>query len=134
MEQNELADRYLAVWNEADADKRRASVEALWTAAGRHILQPTEDVLKEAAGIGVTVTFEAQGHDEVEARIRLAYEEFVAGAGCTFKRAGTAMRLRDMLKIDWTMVDVEGTVAAAGTGVLLLDGTGRIRRDYQFIG
>jgi hypothetical protein len=133
MEQNELADRYLAVWNEPDVDKRRASVEELWTAEGLHIVQPTEDVLKQAAGLGFTVTFEAQGHDAVETRIRLAHEEFVAGGGCTFKRAGTAMRLRDMVKIDWTLVDAEGTAAAAGTGVLLLDGTGRIRRDYQFI-
>ncbi|TDP88972.1 hypothetical protein [Labedaea rhizosphaerae] len=133
MEQNELADRYLAVWNEPDATKRRASVEELWTADGLHIVQPTEDVLKEASGLGFTVTFEAQGHEELATRIRLAYEEFVAGGGCTFKRVGTAMRLRDMVKIDWALVDADGTASAAGTGVLLLDDTGRIRRDYQFI-
>ena len=134
MEQNEFADRYLAVWNEPDTAKRHAEVEELLAEDVQHILQPTEDVLKAVAGLGLSATFEARGRDELETRIRLAHEEFVAAGAGTFKRVGTAKRLRDMVKYDWALVDAEGAAAGAGTGVLLLDGAGRIRRDYQFIG
>lgn len=134
MEQNELADRYLAAWNEPDAAERRAAVEELLTEDAQHILQPTEEVLKTVAGLGLTTTFEAHGRDEIETRIRLAHEEFVAAGAGTFKRVGAAKRLRDMVKYDWALVDAEGAAAGGGTGVLLLDGAGRIRRDYQFIG
>jgi hypothetical protein len=34
----ELAERYLALWNEPDADRRRRMIAELWTEAGRHIL------------------------------------------------------------------------------------------------
>ena len=36
----ELADKYLALWNEPDADRRRRMIAELWTEDGRHILQP----------------------------------------------------------------------------------------------
>ena len=36
----ELAEKYVALWNEPDADRRRRMIAELWTQDGRHILQP----------------------------------------------------------------------------------------------
>jgi len=32
----ELAEKYLALWNEPDADRRRRTIAELWTQDGRH--------------------------------------------------------------------------------------------------
>ena len=40
----ELAEKYLALWNEADADRRRRTIAELWTEDGRHILQPPQEI------------------------------------------------------------------------------------------
>jgi hypothetical protein len=38
----DLADRYAAVWNEADPDARRKSIAALWPADGEHYVRMLE--------------------------------------------------------------------------------------------
>jgi hypothetical protein len=38
----QLTDRYLALWNEPDADRRRRILAELWTADGSQILQPPQ--------------------------------------------------------------------------------------------
>ena len=40
----ELAEKYLAVWNEPDADERRRTITELWAEDGRHIRQPPEEM------------------------------------------------------------------------------------------
>jgi hypothetical protein len=36
----ELADRYVSIWIQEDAERRRRAVSALWTEDAVHILQP----------------------------------------------------------------------------------------------
>src|ERR687891_1796012 len=69
----ELAKKYLALWNEPDADRRRLIAE-LWTEDGRHILQPPQEVREIAArpGLAMTAILEARGYEEIEARARPA--------------------------------------------------------------
>ena len=57
----ELADRYVALWNEPDADRRRRSIAELWTRNGRHFVQPPQEIRRIAAqpGIGLTAILEA---------------------------------------------------------------------------
>ncbi|PPK68299.1 hypothetical protein V5P93_004596 [Actinokineospora auranticolor] len=129
----ELADRYVAVWNEPDADARRAAVGDLWARDGRHILQPPGEVVKAADDLGLTTVFEARGHAELTRRVRLAHEEFVAPGEYTFRRRDDVARLRDAVKFSWEMVSADGEVAGVGTEFLLLDADGRIVADYQFI-
>jgi hypothetical protein len=43
------ADRYLALWNEPDADRRRRMIAELWTEDGAHILQPPQEIREIAA-------------------------------------------------------------------------------------
>src|SRR5919198_5456561 len=49
----QLADRYLALWNEPDADRRRRMIAELWTQHGRHILQPPQEIRRIAARPGI---------------------------------------------------------------------------------
>ncbi|GLW93209.1 hypothetical protein [Actinokineospora globicatena] len=129
----ELADRYVAVWNEPDATARRVAIGELWAEDGRHILQPPEEVVKAADDLGLTTVFEARGHAELERRVRLAYEEFVAPGEFAFRRRDDVARLRDVVKFSWEMVATNGEVAGVGTEFLVLDGRDRIVADYQFI-
>src|SRR5690348_6469717 len=88
MNLTELADRYVNLWNEPDADRRRATIASLWTEGGAHVLQPPEEIREIAArpGIGLTARLEARGHEALEARARSAYEEFVGTGGFRFRR------------------------------------------------
>lgn len=130
----DLANRYLAVWNEPDADVRRQAVEQLWTEDGVHLLDPPEEIVKRAAEIGVSATLEARGHAELVRRVSKAYDEFVAPGQYEFVRHGAAAAIRDLVKLRWAMVPAGGGEALAiGIDLLLLAPDGRIRADYQFI-
>jgi hypothetical protein len=129
----ELADRYVAVWNEPSPQVRRTTVRELWAEDGVHLLQPPEDAVTIAArpGLGLTAIFQARGHEELTARVESAYEEFVASGQMTFRRSGDVTRLHDMVRLSWEAVS-GGEVVGGGSDVLLLDVDGRIRADYQF--
>jgi hypothetical protein len=129
----DLVDRYVTVWNESDADRRRRAVVELWTEDAIHFLQPPQDVQEAAAALDVTAHFQARGHRELEARVGRAYEQFVAPGEYSFRSQGTDARLGDVVKFRWEMVSTSGDVAAAGLEFLVLDADGRIRLDYQFI-
>ena len=45
----ELADRYVGLWNEPDALRRRQLIAELWTEDGVHILQPPQEIREIAA-------------------------------------------------------------------------------------
>jgi len=40
----QLADRYLALWNEADPERRRRMIAELWTDDGSQLLQPPQEM------------------------------------------------------------------------------------------
>lgn len=131
----ELADRYVAVWNEPDAGTRRKAIHDLWAEDGAHILQPPQEIRTVATGLGFTWTsLEARGHDALEVRVTRAYEEFVAPGKFSFKARDNADCLRNVVKFNWEMVaSGGGEVAGVGLEILVLDEDGRIKTDYQFI-
>jgi hypothetical protein len=130
----ELADRYVAVWNEPDAEVRRRAVRELWTEDGVNLLDPPDEVVKRAEELGINATFEARGHAELINRVTRAYDEFVAPGEHEFRRDGGAAVVRDMVKLRWVMVPVGGgDVLAGGTDLLLVAPDGRITANYQFI-
>src|SRR5918912_1422358 len=96
----ELAEKYIALWNEPDADRRRRTIAELWTQDGRHILQPPQEIRAVAArpGIGLTAILEARGHEEIEDRAASAYEHWVGAEGLSFRRRDDAEQLGDVLK------------------------------------
>jgi hypothetical protein len=130
---SDLVNRYVAIWNEPDAERRRRAIGELWSEDAVHILQPPQEVQEAAAALDVRPTFEVQGHNELEARVRRAYEQFVAGGGNSFRAKDDAVRLGDVVKFKWEMVSSNGEVAGVGLEFAVLDADGRIRRDYQFI-
>ncbi|GHF50712.1 hypothetical protein FHX82_003925 [Amycolatopsis bartoniae] len=130
----ELTDRYVAVWNEPDADMRRHTIRELWAKGATHVLRPPQDVRTAAEGLGfVSATLEARGYAALEFRVTRTYQEFVAPGTFTFRSRRNADRLHDIVKFNWEMVSRSGEVAGVGLEVLVLDEDGRIRTDYQFI-
>jgi len=132
---HELASRYVAVWNQPDAQLRRTAIHDLWAEDGAHILQPPQEIQKAATALGFTsTTLEARGHGALETRVTRAYEEFVAPGAFTFTPRDNAGRLHNVVKFNWEMVPTGGgDVAGAGLEILILDEDGRIKTDYQFI-
>jgi hypothetical protein len=133
---DELADRYAALWNEPDADRRRRIVAELWTEEGRHLVQPPQEIRRIAAqpGIGLTAILEARGHEEIGARVASAYEHWVGSEGLTFRRRDDVEQLGDVVKFHWEARDNDGEQFATGLHVLVLAADGRIERDYTFVG
>jgi hypothetical protein len=132
---NELASRYVAIWNQPDAELRRKAIQGLWADDGIHVLQPPEGIRQIATRLGFPFpTLEARGYDALEARVTRAYEDFVASGKFTFKPRHNADRLGDVVKFGWEMVPTGGhEVAGAGLDILILDEDGRIKADCQFI-
>jgi len=131
----QLAGRYMALWNEPDADRRRRMIVELWTEDGSQILQPPREMREIAAsrGIGLAATLEARGHSELEARATASYEHWVGSEGLSFRGRDDAERLGDVVKFQWDAVTNEGKTAAVGLNVLFLAADGRIERNYTFV-
>ncbi|MEU9202185.1 hypothetical protein [Streptomyces sp. NPDC048332] len=130
-----LTDRYVAVWNEPDAERRRVAVRELWSADAVHVLQPPQELRETAAGLGFErFVLEARGHDALDFRVTRAYEEFVAPGTFVFRSRSHPVRLHDLVRFNWEMASRDGdAVAGVGLEVLMLGPDGRIVSDYQFI-
>jgi hypothetical protein len=130
-----LAERYVALWNEPEADRRRRMVAELWTEDGYYILQPPQEIRAIAAqpGIAMTAVLEIRGHAQIEARAASAYEHWVGSEGLSFRARDDADRLGDVVKFHWEAVSGDGEVIAVGLNFLVLAGDGRIERDYVFV-
>jgi hypothetical protein len=93
----ELADRYVAVWNEPDADARRAAIAGLWVPDGEHYVR----------------TLQAKGYEALQQRVTGSHEKNVRDAGFRFVRAGDAQFLHDAVMFHWHMVPAAGGPVAA---------------------
>jgi hypothetical protein len=131
----ELTEKYVALWNEPDADRRRRMIAELWTENGRHVLQPPQEIRVIAArpGVAMTAILEARGYEEIEARAASAYEHWVGSEELHFRGRDDAERLGDVVKFHWEAVANDGEVVAVGLNFLVLAGDGRIERDYTFV-
>jgi hypothetical protein len=118
MEQaQEIANRYIAVWHERDAQIRRDLIARLWVEDGLHYVGERE----------------ARGYDALEKRITGSHEKNVRDGDNRF-RAGNARALRDVVTFDWEMIPAGGgEVLATGREILLLAEDRRILADYQFV-
>ena len=112
----QFAERYMAVWNEADAQRRFKRITEVWT----------ED------GVQFTPEGEYRGHQALLERISTNYETFVKTQGLLF-RAGNVQEHHDAVKLIWEMLPARGgEVTGSGVLFLLLSDDGRVRLDYQF--
>jgi hypothetical protein len=131
----ELADRYVALWNEGDPERRRELIVGLWSEDGEHVLQPPKEARRIAAGPGVggSAIIEVRGHAEIDARATSANGYWVESEGWSFRRRDDADRVHDIVKFHWEAVDGDGEVMGAGLNLLVVGADGRIRRDYTFV-
>lgn len=114
----QLADRYAAVWNEADDDARRTAIDTLFQPHGVHYVG----------------TREAQGHAALEDRIVGAYQKNVREAGHLFRAQRNAQALRGVVTFNWEMIEpATGEVLAVGLEFLQVGDDGRIACDHQFM-
>lgn len=114
----ELATRYVAIWNEADTARRRASIEALWARDGQHFVR----------------TLAVRGHDQLEHRVTGSHDKNVRRNGYRFRLCGEPQQLPGALLLHWDMVRPgPDAVEARGCDFMLVARDGRIAVDYQFV-
>lgn len=114
----QLADRYVAVWNEADPIARRVAIASLWQPDGLHLVK----------------TLKVQGQDGLNKRVAGSHEKNVRDAGYAFRAVANAQQLANVITFNWEMVR-PGTneVVSVGLEFVEVDADGLIVTDYQFI-
>ncbi|KAA5829145.1 nuclear transport factor 2 family protein [Saccharopolyspora hirsuta] len=110
----ELLDRYIAAWNERDADKRRAAVDALWAPEGTYT-DPLADV---------------RGREAIDATIAAVQDQFPDFA---FRPGELFDAHHDIARFTWELGPVDGEAVVVGFDVVVLDAEGRIKHVHGFL-
>ncbi|WP_222854322.1 nuclear transport factor 2 family protein [Fodinicola acaciae] len=111
----DIAARYIAVWNEKDADARAKAVADLWTEDGGYT-DPLAAV---------------RGPEAIAAVIAGAREQF---AGFEFRLVDNVDAHHDTVRFGWQLLPASGTESVVdGFDVLALTEDGRIREAYGFL-
>lgn len=112
---NATVTRYLAIWNEADADKRSAAIAELFTADAPYI-DPLAAV---------------QGHEGIAAVIAGARDQF---KGLSFELIGTVDAHHNIARFQWGLVTEPGSEPIAiGFDVAVTAEDGRVQGVYGFL-
>ena len=115
-EANELVDRYVAVWNEPNADVRCSRIAELWAPDCAYINEPTVWT----------------GHSAIEAEIARVCNE-LAAKDLAFSSANHSQAHHKVVSLGWhTRANDSEEVKAVGSDLLILDKGGRIRFDYRY--
>ena len=93
---NDLVERYIAVWNEVDPDRRQRLI--------------AETFSEGASYIDPLIT--GEGHAEINGMVRAVQERF---PGYRFRRAGTVDGHHDRIRFHWELATERGPVVAKGT-------------------
>jgi hypothetical protein len=110
----EMVERYLAVWNETDAARRRKLVDELWAEDGSYT-DPLAD---------------AHGRAEIDGLIGAVQQQF---PDFVFTLGGPVDAHHDQARFTWHL-GPEGTEpVVTGFDVAVLNGGGQIRSVYGFL-
>jgi hypothetical protein len=113
---NKLADRYVAVWNEADSQIRRKLIDELWSEDGAYHNR----------------LFTVWGRDMIENIISAAHAEYSA-RGFVFKSQNNSHGHHNGVRVGWVLTAAAtGEVDTLCEDFLLLNDEGQIIVDYQF--
>jgi len=110
----DLADRYLAAWNETDSAARRAAMAELFA----HDVRYTDPLVT------------AESLDDLDATIGAVHQQF---PGFVFRLAGPVDAHHDQLRFTWELGPAGEAAPVAGFDVAVLDGDGRIRTVLGFL-
>ncbi len=111
----DIVARYVAAWSEPDPGSRRAAIAGLWAPDGAEFVEGTQ----------------FRGHQELDARITHAYQEFVASGRYAVSSASDVTRHDGVVTFTIQLTAPGGDVAWAARVFLVLGRDGRIREDYQ---
>lgn len=109
-----LAKRYIASWNEADAATRRRLVDGLWT-EDAHYADPM---------------MKADGQEGIAALIGGVHTQF---PGYRFALTGQADGHGPYLRFSWSLGPADGQVVARGTDFAAVAADGRLARVTGFL-
>jgi hypothetical protein len=110
----DLADRYIAAWNETDADARRRLVDASWAEDARY----TDPLVV------------AEGRDAVDATLAAVQAQF---PGLVFRLGGPVDAHHDIARFTWELGPADGEALVVGFDVLVADAEGRIAQVHGFL-
>lgn len=110
-----VVDRYLAVWQAADSDARRAAVAELWA----------PDAVEFVEGA------QFRGHAELTARVAEAYREFVESGRYTVATAGDTTRHDNVVVFTIQLITDTGVAAWEARVFLVVGEDGLVWQDYQ---
>ena len=111
----DVAERYLAIWNEGDDARRRTMIADAWAEDARY-----SDPLMQG-----------EGRDGIAAMIAGARAQF---SGHRFSLAGTPDSHGGNLRFSWRLAPENGGAAVArGTDFAMLDANGRLTRVTGFL-
>lgn len=114
----QLVERYVALWNEPDIDRRRREIVALWAPDGIHYAK----------------AHTCQGYLALEQRVTGSYDRSIKPGVNVFCRAGAIDAHHNVARFAWHMKRREsGMIAATGMEIFVLSEDGHIQADYQFI-
>jgi hypothetical protein len=132
---SDLADKYVALWNEPSPERRSRLIRELWIEDGEQLLSPPQEIREIAnrPAIGLEAVLEARGYSALESRAASAYGEWIERGRFRFRRRDDLMRISDVVTFTWEMVAPDGAVAGTGLEFLVLAADGPIVRDYQFV-
>lgn len=111
---DDVARRYIAVWNEADPVARKEQVAALWATDGGYS-DPFADVA---------------GHDGIDGFIAAAQAQF---PGFRFRLTGSVDAHHDQARFGWEAGPEGEPAPVVGFDVVVADQDGRLRHVYGFL-
>jgi SnoaL-like domain len=110
----ELAQRYIALWNETDPAARRRGVEELYSEDARYV-DPLAD---------------ARGREAIEQTIAAVQGQF---PGFEFRLAGPVDGHHDTARFTWELGPAGAEAPIVGFDVAVTDGDGRLRSVLGFL-
>jgi hypothetical protein len=119
----EIIERYIAIWNETDAGRRRKLIDEVWAADGSYT-DPLADV---------------RGRDQIDAVVAAAQEQF---PGLEFRLAGPVDANHNQARFTWHLGPSGASGASGASGgeplvvgfdVAVLNGEGQIRSVHGFL-
>ena len=110
----EIIERYIAAWNEADPERRRELIDSLWTPDGSYT-DPLADV---------------RGRDGIDAVIAAVQQQF---PGLAFSLGGPVDGHHGQARFSWHLGRDGDDPLVIGFDVAVLDADGRITAVYGFL-
>ena len=110
----EIIERYIAAWNEADPGRRRSLIDSVWAADGSYT-DPLADV---------------RGRDAIDAVIAAAQQQF---PGLVFTLGGPVDANHQQARFSWHLGPSDGEPLVIGFDVAVLGADGQIGAVYGFL-